>query len=191
MTDLCFCGKQIWKYAHTGDPRYLFGVQLVSRRSSPAHRAPCTCSARAVALAANTNLTRWHRSRLMTKSIQITLVWEQGEKESSEMGLNKKKRMFGYRCVSGCLVCPLLCSHARKQPLLSFNKSRKKISEEGSQPWLHVVGLFHQIVGQDKTEFATTVQKMLQWTGVALQPGQIRGEALMSCRCFADVFPIN
>lgn len=77
------------------------------------------------------------------------------------MGLNKKKRMFGYRCVSGCLVCPLLWSHRRKQPVLSFNKS-KKISEEGSEPWLHVVRLFHQIVGQDKTEFATTVQKMLQ-----------------------------
>lgn len=75
----------------------------------------------------------------------------------------KQKECLG--TVSGCLVCPLLCSHAQKHPLLSFNKSKKKkkkISEEGSQPRLRVVRLFHQIVGQDKTEFATTVQKMLQ-----------------------------
>lgn len=100
--------------------------------------------------------------RLMTKSIQITLVWEQGEKESSEMGLNKKERMFGYRCVFLAAWFALSCALMHGNSLCCLLIGPKKISEEGSEPWLHVVCLFHQIVGQDKTEFAATVQKMLQ-----------------------------
>lgn len=105
----------------------------------PAGRALRSSSAHSVALALDTNLTWRHRSRLMTKSIQITSVWQQGKgEESSGKVLNKKERLFGPGRISGRLVCPLM--HGSR-PCCLLNKVQP-ISEEVAELRLLAVCFF-------------------------------------------------
>lgn len=136
----------------------------------PAGRALRSSSAHSVALAVDTNLTWRHRSRLMTKSIQITSVWQQGEgEESSGKVLNKKERLFGPGRISGRLVCPLM--HGSR-PCCLLNKVQP-ISEDVAELRLLAVCFFFSlpsVVGpENKTEFALK-KKMPREDGVALVP---------------------